>query len=117
MEFQIADRLSFQTSLGIESNGKIPDYTTIWLFRERLKEHKLMEPLFELFGKYLHDHGYVAMEGQIADASFVQVPRQRNTREENQKIKDDGKAPEEWSDNKKSHKDTDASWTQKRKVN
>ena len=68
-----------------------------------------MEPLFELFGKYLHDHGYVAMEGQIADASFVQVPRQRNTREENQKIKDDGKAPEEWSDNKKSHKDTDAS--------
>ena len=50
----------------------------------------------------------------MIDATFQEVPTQRNTREENEKIKKTGTAPEEWSESKKAQKDTDARWTKKR---
>jgi hypothetical protein len=58
--------------------------------------------------------GLIINEGQIVDASFVEVPRQRNTAEENQKIKE-GKGDELFNENphKKRHKDIDARWTKK----
>lgn len=53
-------------------------------------------------------------EGQLIDSSFTVAPRQRNTREENKKIKD-GEGDNLWNDkpNKKKHKDVDARWTKK----
>ena len=50
----------------------------------------------------------------MVDASFTITPYQRNTGEENEKIKE-GKGDELWDDmpNKKKHKDTDARWTNK----
>lgn len=48
----------------------------------------------------------------MIDATFVEAPRQRNTREENAKIKT-GKSPEDWPENKKRQKDVDARWTKK----
>ena len=46
------------------------------------------------------------IEYQMVDASFTVAPRQRNTREENQQIKD-GRGDELWNDqpNKKKHKE------------
>ena len=35
-EFQIKDRLLLQRFLGLGLDGKVPDATTVWLFRERL---------------------------------------------------------------------------------
>jgi len=54
------------------------------------------------------------MGGQIIDASIVAVPKQRNNRDENAKIKD-GETPEGWENQpaKCSQKDTDARWTKK----
>jgi transposase, IS5 family len=51
---------------------------------------------------------------RMVDASFVTAPRQRNTREENSKIKE-GDGKDLWNDNpnKKRHKDVDARWTKK----
>ncbi|KST91480.1 Mobile element protein [Lactococcus lactis subsp. lactis] len=46
------------------------------------------------------------------DASFIDVPRQRNSREENRKIKN-GELPEHWSEAKRRQKDCDARWTKK----
>jgi IS5 family transposase len=62
----------------------------------------------------LEKHGLIAHEGKIIDASFVEAPRQRNTRDENKQIKE-GIVPEEWEKvpNKKRQKDTDARWTKK----
>ena len=54
----------------------------------------------------------MARGGKIVDASFVDVPRQHNTRGENEQIKAGGE-PEGWEAKKRSHKDTDARWTQK----
>ena len=66
----------------------------------------MKEKLFALFHKFLDDLGLFVNEGKIVDASFVEVPRQRNKKEENAKIKA-GEGDELWNDQprKKSQKD------------
>ena len=113
MEYMIADRLSFQEFLDIAPDQNVPDARTIWLFRERLKENALYEKLFDRFSQYLNEHGYEAQGGQIVDATFAEVPRQHNTPEENKTIKEEHKAPADWTEKKKRHKDLDARWTRK----
>ena len=56
-------------------------------------------------------------EGRIIDATFVEVPRQRNRRAENAQIKA-GQVPPEWQQepHKLAQKDTDARWTKKNNV-
>lgn len=115
-EFQIKDRLSFQQFLGLQIGDDVPDEKTIWLFKEQLKEKKLIKPLFELFTRTLSNNGVMAREGSIVDASFVNVPKQRNSREENDSVKE-GETPESFKENpaKHSQKDCDARWTTKNK--
>lgn len=112
MEFQLVDRLSFHRFLGISLDDRIPDSKTIWLFREQFTKAELIKPLFELFDEHIRKSGFQAKKGQIVDASIVRVPIQRNSGNENKKIKD-GEIPENWKDFKKSQKDTDARWTKK----
>ena len=112
LEFQIRDRLSFMRFLGLSLGDTVPDAKTIWLFREQLTEVELIKTIFDRFDRFLRDNGFTAKKGQIVDASIVAAPRQRNSRDENKKIKD-GQVPEDWTDNKKRQKDTDARWTQK----
>ena len=112
VEYQIRDRLSFLRFLGLERYDSVPDGTTVWRFRERLKELEWIKPLFDRFGDFLAQAGLEARNGQIIDASIVTVPIQRNSREENRRIKA-GDVPEDWDDNKARQKDTDARWTKK----
>lgn len=113
-EFQIKDRLSFQQFLGLQIGDKVPDEKTVWLFKEQLKEKGIAKKLFDLFAKALISNGIVAKEGSIVDASFVNVPRQRNSRQENETIKQ-GNTPKsfEESPSMKSQKDCDARWMTK----
>lgn len=111
-EFQVRDRLSFMRFLGLSLGDAVPDAKTVWLFREQLTEAEVAKSLFDRFDVFLRENGFSARKGQIIDASIVPAPRQRNSRQENQQIKD-GQVPEDWSDNKKRQKDTDARWTQK----
>jgi len=114
-EYMVNDRLSFQRFLGMELGEKSPDAKTIWLFKEQLGKDGLQE-LFDLFNEKLKTLGVVKREGSLIDASFVEVPKQRNSRDENAKIKN-GEIPEEWTKpenvNKLEQKDTDARWTKK----
>lgn len=114
LEYQIIDRISFKKFLGLESGDKVPDEKTVWAFRELLTKKGLVETLFVEFREYLISKGLIMNEGKMIDASFTVAPRQRNTKEENQKIKE-GKGDELWQDepNKKKHKDIDARWTKK----
>ena len=114
VEFQIIDRLSFKKFLGIESGDKVPDEKTVWLFRENLTKSGGVELLFSQFIQFLEDKNLIFNEGKLVDASFTVAPRQRNTREENEKIKK-GEGNDLWNDqpNKKKHKDIDARWTKK----
>ncbi len=116
IEYQIRDRLSFMRFLGLQLEDRVPDAKTLWLFRERLKVLGLVEVLFARFHEQLAQQGYVAKAGQMIDATFVEAPRQRNSREENAKIKA-GETPDGWDDPEhaamRRQKDTDARWTKK----
>src|SRR3979490_1186827 len=113
-EYLIRDRRSFMRFLDLELEDPVPDATTIWLFREALAEAGLIDKLFERFGQHLEAEGYIARGGQIIDATIVSVPKQRNTKEENEPIKA-GKTPEGWEQQtaKNAQKDKDARWTKK----
>ena len=113
-EYQLRDRLSFMRFLGLGLEDPAPDATTLWLYREQLVRAGLVDALFDAFDAHLKAQGWLAMGGQIIDASIVPVPKQRNTRDENAAIKA-GETPEGWDDNpaKSRQKDTDARWTKK----
>lgn len=85
-----------------------------WLFRENLTNSGLVEVIFNQFIGFLDDKNLILNEGKMVDASFTVAPRQRNTKDENDKIKK-GEGNELWNDkpNKKKHKDIDARWTKK----
>ncbi len=114
VEYQILDRTSFKTFLGLETGDKVPDEKTVWSFRERVTKTGLVEELFAQFTSFLEEKELILNEGQMVDASFTVAPRQRNTREENKKIKN-GEGNDLWKDkpNKKKHKDIEARWTKK----
>lgn len=113
-EFLINDRMSFMRFLGLTLADRAPDARTIWLFREKLTKAGAIQPLFDRFEAMLRASGYIAMSGQIVDASLVAAPRQRNTQEEKQAIKE-GRIPEDWQAKpaKLRQKDRDARWTVK----
>src|SRR5947207_3368133 len=113
-EYQVRDRLSFTRFLRLGIEDSIPDATTLWLFREKLAKAGLVEKLFERFDQCLEARGYMARGGQMIDATIVPVPKQRNSRDENDAVKA-GQTPPEWEKKpaKLRQKDRDARWTKK----
>ena len=118
IEYQIRDRLSFMRFLGLNLEDRVPDAKTVWLFRETLKQQGMGEVLFKRFDEQLAAKGLVAKGGQMIDATFVEVPKSRNSREDNAKLKA-GEIPEDClkedpaTVNMRRQKDTDARWTKK----
>ena len=110
-EFYLRDRLTWMRFLGLGLGDAVPDANTIWTFREALTKDGAIERLFERFDRELRSAGYLAMSGQLVDASIVAAPKQRNTRAEKQAIKE-GRVPEAWQDRpaKLRQKDRDARW-------
>ena len=110
MEFMIRDRLSWMRFLGFELGAPMPDESTIRLFREKLTESGALRRVMKAFDWQLRKKGYIPMSGQIVDASLIPAPKQRNTSEEKEQIKDGKTAGEIWPDepNKAAQKDTDA---------
>ena len=113
-EFLINDRISFMGFLGLGLDDRVPDARTIWLFREQLTKAGAIEALFGRFDRLLKEAGYLAMSGQIVDASVIRAPKQRNTKVEKAAIRE-GRIPDCWEDKpaKLRQKDRDARWTVK----
>lgn len=118
-EYLIKDRLSFMRFLGLGLADAVPDANTIWTFREALTRARIdgrpaIEVLFRAYEAALTKAGFLAMGGQIIDASIVAAPKQRNTDGEKRDIKE-GRIPEGWKDKpaKLAQKDRDARWTVK----
>ena len=114
LESLIRDRLSFMRFLGLEQADRVSDAKTIRLYREALAKVGAIETLFAEFNAYLRQSGYLAMGGQIVDATIVPVRKNRNTRAENATI-EEGEMPENWDDKPamQRQKDLDARWTMK----
>lgn len=116
VEYQIGDRLSFMKFLDLELGDDIPDANTIWDFKELIEcdGRNGSKKLFDFFHSQLEAEGLLAKQGSIIDASFVEAPKQRNTRSENKEIKE-GQRPDSFEEGspKGSQKDCDARWTKK----
>jgi IS5 family transposase len=117
IEYQINDRMSFMRFLHLTIADVIPDSKTVWNFREQMVNLEIVDVVFDLFLKELDQLGLVVNEGKIIDASFIEVPKQRNSREENKQIKN-GEMPKSFDENlhKKEQKDVDARWTKKNNI-
>lgn len=115
MEYLIIDRLSFRRFLGLGFGDDVPDEKTIWLFRETIATEGSIQDFFDRFKKELQENGLMVNNGTIVDATIVDVPRQRQTKDEKKQL-ENGNIPEEWKENpaKLRQKDCDARWTKKR---
>jgi IS5 family transposase len=69
MERELANNLSFMNFLGYPET--IPDSTTIWLFRERLKEKNRFDAIWHEIQRQLDSKGLIVKEGSIQDATFI----------------------------------------------
>lgn len=101
--------------LGFDLGAPMPDADTIRLFREKLTDAGALDAVFPDLDRRLKERGYLAMGGQIVDATLVAAPKQRNTAPEKDAIKAGNTAGEIWRDEpaRAAQKDTDARWTLK----
>jgi len=104
LEDQVNDRLSFQKFVGVGFTTTIPDYTTIWRFRERLIKEGINDKLYNKIVEYLERRNLIIKQGTIIDATIIESS--------NRPISD--KKREELGDKPSSQIDTDAHSTAKR---
>ena len=85
LEDQLIDRLSFQQFVGLGYDEEIPDFTTIWKFKEALIRQGLMDPIFESIVGRIEANGLLLKKGTIVDATIIKSgnrPLSRKKREE-----------------------------------
>jgi IS5 family transposase len=99
LEDALIDRFSFQRFLGISFDTEIPDFTTVWRFRERLIKANLLDKIFESVIKQLDKRNIILRKGILIDATLVQAARK--------KVKKDSKT------RRSSQQDYDATGTKK----
>jgi len=83
------------------------------LFRETLTRAGAVARLFDRFDAVLSERGYLAMGGQIVDATVVEARQPRLILGEKVTIKGGG-VPEGWSQARRAQVDRDGRWTLKR---
>jgi IS5 family transposase len=99
LERQVVDRLSFQRFLGFPET--LPDYSTVWQFRERLAESGRDRLIWEKLQRQLDAKGLKVKKGVVQDATFITA--------------DPGHAPADKprGGEAKTRRSRDGSWTKK----
>jgi len=69
LERQVTDRISFRKFLGFPET--IPDYTTVWQFRERLAETGKDRAIWAELQRQLDSLGLKVKKGVVQDATFI----------------------------------------------
>ena len=111
LEDYLIDRLSFQRFLGISFEEEVPDFTTIWRFRERMIKANLLDKVFNLILEMLDERNFILKRWTIVDATIVQSARKPKKKEKKQE--EEGACKEE--EKKNSQQDNDARFTKKGK--
>lgn len=104
LEDQVNDRLSFQRFAGIDYSTGVPDFATIWRFKEALVREGLMDRLFDLVLLMMEDKGLLLKKGTCVDATLIQSSTRPLSKERRSELE---KAPS-------GQMDTDADSTAKR---
>ncbi len=89
LEFQCNDRLSFRNFLGFPE--KVPDFSTIWKARDRLKEAGVDAEMWNELQRQLDRKGYRIEKGVIQDATFIEAEQGRARRTREKKAEKEGK--------------------------
>jgi len=89
LEDALIDRLSFQRFLGLSFEEEIPDFTTIWRFRERLIKADILDKLFDAIIEMLEERHLILRRGTIVDATIVQSARKPKKKDRREKQKED----------------------------
>jgi len=110
LEFQIHDRLSFRNFLDFSEN--IPDFSTIWKIRERLKDAGVDKLIWTELQKQLNSKGYKVKEGVIQDATFIEADLGKKRYYKEKKAKKKGKKIE-CTEKQKKHIDKDGTFSVK----
>ncbi len=69
LEYQVADRNSFQKFLGFPKD--IPDFTTVWRFREELSNNNTLDNIWQDIEDQMREKGIRFSKGVIQDAQFI----------------------------------------------
>jgi IS5 family transposase len=94
LEWQVADRFSFRIFL--DTTEVVPDFSTVWLFRERLIKSGRFDDLWRELQRQIDEKGYTVKEGSIQDATFItsdpgqkrkQKDQEGKCKEEDQELK------------------------------
>ncbi len=72
LEDQLNDRLSFQRFVGLGMNSTVPDYTTIWRFKEALIRHRLLDGLFQMIVDACEQRGLLVKRGTLVDSTIIE---------------------------------------------
>lgn len=75
MEGMLLDRISFREFVGLHMTDGTVDETTLVNFRKRLREHGLIQVLFDAVVEHLTDAGLIVEEGTLVDATIIEAPR------------------------------------------
>ncbi len=110
LEFACNDRLSFRNFLGFTEN--IPDFSTIWNARERLKIAGVEKKIWVELQRQLDEKGYKIKEGVIQDASFIESDLGKKRYYKEKKAKEKGEEIE-YNEKQKKHIDKDATFSVK----
>lgn len=86
LEDQVNDRLSFQRFAGIDYITTVPDFTTIWRFKESLIKEDLMDKLFNLILSFVEQKGLVLKKGTSVDATIVESSTKPLSKEKREQL-------------------------------
>ena len=110
LEYQVADRFSFQKFLGFPET--VPDYTTVWHFREAVTNAGVNKELLDKLNKQLDAKGLKVKKGVIQDATVITADPGKKRIAELKNKAEHGKGVS-YSPNQLAHIDLDASSTKK----
>lgn len=110
LEFQVCDRLSFRNFLGFPES--VPDFSTIWKIRERLKNADVDKLIWDELQRQLNDKGYKIKRGVIQDASFIEANIGKKRYYKEKKAEAEGKEVQ-YTEKQKRHIDKDGSFSVK----
>ena len=110
LEFQCHDRLSFRNFLGYPEN--IPDFTTIWKIRDRLKEEGVDMLIWAELQRQLDAKGFKVEKGTIQDAAFIEADLGKKRYSQEKKTRKKGETVK-YSDKQRRHMDQDGSFSVK----
>jgi len=104
LEDQVNDRLSFQRFAEIDYTTSVPDFSTIWRFKESLIREGVMDDLFALILSNIEQKGVLLKKGTCVDATIIQSTTRPLSKEKREELAQDPS----------SQIDTDAEATSKR---